>query len=72
MNPRNVLIGILTALVVTAPAGIAQAEDACRANCDQWVAQCKRACDDAPVPSECRANCSIVDKQCLENCSEND
>jgi hypothetical protein len=68
MNRRNLLVGILTAIVVTATAGIAQAEDACRANCDQWLAACKRTCADAPVPDECRANCAIADRQCLENC----
>jgi hypothetical protein len=50
MNQRNLLAGILTALAVTAAAGSARAEDACRANCDQWVAAWRRASERAPTP----------------------
>jgi hypothetical protein len=72
MNRRRLFVGILTALVVTAAAGVAQADDTCRAKCDQWVTACKRSCADAPVPDECRANCMKVDRECLDQCNEND
>jgi hypothetical protein len=68
---RNLLVGVLAALPVTAVLTLAHAEDACRANCDQWVAACKRACVDAPVPDECRSNCAIADQQCLDDCAGN-
>ena len=72
MNQRNLLVGILTALLVTATAGLSHSEDPCRADCDQWLATCKRACPDAPVPDECRANCMLADRQCLDNCANDD
>src|SRR6185436_10534285 len=37
MDQRKLLVGILTALLVTAAAGLSDAEDRCRANCDQWM-----------------------------------
>jgi hypothetical protein len=72
MDQRKLLVGILTALLVTAAAGLSDAEDRCRANCDQWMAACKRACADAPIPDECRANCVRADRQCLDNCNDGD
>jgi hypothetical protein len=70
MKQRNLLVDIVTVLVITAAAGIAQAEETCRAKCDRLTAECKRACDDAPVPDECRANCKIADRQCMDDCTD--
>jgi hypothetical protein len=38
------------------------------ANCDDWLASCLSACNDAPVPLECRGNCRFADRQCLDAC----
>jgi hypothetical protein len=72
MKQRNLLVGILIALVAAAAAGLSHAEDPCRAKCDEWIATCKRTCADAPVPDECRANCVKADRQCLDNCADGD
>jgi hypothetical protein len=37
-------------------------------NCDDWLASCLSACNDAPVPLECRGNCRFADRQCLDAC----
>jgi len=69
MNRRIVRMGIAMVFVtVAATTPPARAEDPCRANCDEWVAGCKRFCDDSPSPDECRETCMVGDRQCLADC----
>ncbi len=55
------------ALAAAAPVG---AEDACRTNCDDWLASCLTDCANAPVVDECRTNCRTLDRMCLDKCDE--
>jgi hypothetical protein len=59
---------VLAVAVLALGAGSIRAEDPCRSNCDDWLASCLSACNDAPVPLECRDNCRFADRQCLDAC----
>lgn len=62
-------LGAVAGLVLAAasPTG---AEDACRTNCDDWLAACLKDCANAPVVDECRANCRTLDRMCLDKCDQ--
>ena len=65
----NVIIGIVIVLALAAGGATLRAEGGCREACERGLAECKKACADAPVVDECKANCQIGFDACLATCS---
>ena len=71
MRGSTAFVGVMIALVLAASGGMVRAEDACRANCDEWLASCRRACvDTASNVDDCKNGCRIADQACLADCND--